>query len=301
MKIPYSELERRIVSELSAFTDFAEREARLILEELTGLDRFGVMFDEVGADEETVHRVEEILTKRRQRIPLQYILGKAYFRNLELYVDERVLIPRPETEILVDFALEEIARIRQEKIRRYPDAPESYVVRVLDIGTGSGAIAAAIADETGEAVINAGADAVRIDAVDISADALECARRNLAPYSNVGVFESDLFSAVRGTYDVICSNPPYIGSDERADLAEEVLKEPHTALFAEECGLGVYRCILEGIEAHMNDCTSVILEIGAKQYEAVRNLFAEITGRTDVEPILDYSGRRRFICMKNSK
>ncbi|MDO4754095.1 MAG: peptide chain release factor N(5)-glutamine methyltransferase [Bacillota bacterium] len=280
-------LRRYLADSLSKITEYAEREADIILLELTGLDRAAVMFDETVADDYIVKKASSILEKRLERIPLQYILGKAYFRRLELQVGEGVLIPRPETEILVDFVLDEVRRIKKIRGDRMP-------VRVLDIGTGSGAIAAAIADESD-------CSEVMIEAVDISEKALAVAEENLKKYRNVRLYQSDLFDQVQGCLDVICSNPPYIAERERDELMPEVLREPELALFAEEDGLRIYRRILMHLQDYMNEYTSVIFEIGATQYDEVEKLFFEILKRTDVEPVYDYSGRRRFICMKNLK
>lgn len=285
--ISLKELRRCVIERLSEITLYAEREADILLGELTGLDKLGILLGEEAADAQVLAGVADALEKRGKRIPLQYILGKAYFRRLVLEVGEGVLIPRPETEILVDFVLDEVGRLRA---LRGGDA----VIRILDIGTGSGAIAASIADETA-------GEKVCIEAVDISEDALAIASRNLERYDNVRVYRSDLFENVQGTFDIICSNPPYVSESERSELAPEVLCEPERALFAEEDGLAIYRRILSSLNAYMEMHGSVVFEIGASQYAALKDMFFEVLGRTDVEPIYDYSGRRRFICMKNSK
>lgn len=280
-------LRKSIIEKLSEITLYADREADILLGELTGLDKASVFLGEEAADGRLIARVADVLEKRRRRIPLQYILGKAYFRRLVLEVGEGVLIPRPETELLVDFVLDEVKRLR---ILRGADAE----IRILDIGTGSGAIAASIADEIDDGK-------VRIEAIDISEDALAIASRNLERYHNVRVYRSDLFENVEGKFDIICSNPPYISEAERRQLSPEVLCEPGLALFAEEEGLAIYRRMLSSLGEYMEMHGSVVFEIGATQYEALEEMVFDMLGRTDVEPIYDYAGRRRFICMKNSK
>lgn len=278
----YTSLKRAIVDALSDLTEFAPREAEIILRETTGLDRAALLFSEDPPSQETAGAVMEILAKRRARMPLQYALGKAYFRNLALRVTPAVLIPRPETELMVDWALAEIDRLHRERRR---------TIQVLDVGTGSGAIAAAIADESGVPVA--------IDAVDISADAISVAAFNLSAFPNVRVYQSDLFDSVEGPYDVICSNPPYIAESERGDLLPEVLCEPELALFAQNDGYAVYERIIKRIRPHIAPGGSFIFEIGARQYDKIGKMIEDELGRKDVEPIDDYAGRRRFICLKN--
>lgn len=280
-------LRSRVIECLSEITEYAEREADILLSELTGMDKLDIFFSDVAADGRLTAEVVSALEKRGKRIPLQYILGKAYFRRLVLDVGEGVLIPRPETEILVDFVLDEVGRMRRW-------LGEGVEIRILDIGTGSGAIAASLADELGD-------ENVVIEAVDVSEAALRIALGNLSAYPNVRVFLSDLFENVEGKFDIICSNPPYISEEERAGLMPEVLYEPEIALFADDGGLRVYRRILSSLTEYMKPHASVVFEIGATQYEDLKNMFCEVMGRTDVEPIYDYSGRRRLICMTNLK
>lgn len=282
-------LRRRIVDVLSGITDFAEREADIILYETAHLTKGDVFLSDRTLEDSVVASVETVLEQRRTRMPLQYILKKAYFRNLELFVSEGVLIPRPETELLAERVLEDVARRKAA----HGVGQNAERVKILDIGTGSGAIAAALASEAGEDVF--------IHAVDISEAALKIAGENLNVFPNVKLYRSDLFGSVCDTFDIICSNPPYIAQNERAQLAPEVLKEPEIALFGGEDGLDCYRRMMNDVLSYANPGASLILEIGASQYDDVAALVKETLGRSDAEPGYDYAGRRRLICVKNLK
>ncbi len=167
--------------------------------------------------------IDAIFQQLSQHRPAQYIISKADFHGLEFVVDERVLIPRPETEELVDLIL-------QENI--------GADLRILDIGTGSGAIAISLAKARPD---------WEVVAVDISEDALAVAQEN-ARNNQVSVhfLESDVLQAVTGKFDIIVSNPPYISQDDTDEVGLNVLtSEPHLALFAEENGMAIYREIAE--------------------------------------------------------
>lgn len=165
--------------------------------------------------------------------PVQYITGRAAFRSLDLAVDRRVLVPRPETEWLVEAVLEHLAHFQNP--RRGP--------RVLDLGTGSGCIALAIAAEH---------EGAHLTAVDASADALEVARGNAAGLGlaeRVEFLHGDWFEPLQGDarFDVIVSNPPYISPAELPELPADVRDwEPHSALFADDDGNADLRQIIEG-------------------------------------------------------
>jgi release factor glutamine methyltransferase len=178
------------------------------------------------------------LARREAGEPVQYITGRAAFRHIDLAVDRRVLIPRPETELLVDAVLAYLAE-RDWTLR----AP-----RVLDLGTGSGCIALAIAHEHPTA---------QVTATDASADALAVARDNAAELrltSRVTFADGEWFDAVGADerFDVVAANPPYIAHDERAQLPADVRDwEPGSALFADDDGLADIRAILEDAPRHL--------------------------------------------------
>ena len=217
------------------------------------------------------------LLRRAKREPLQYIEGTAAFRDLVLRVDPRVLIPRPETEVLVQAVLDWAAG---------KDA-----LAALDVGTGSGAIALSLATVGPFA---------RVVAVDVSEDALEVARENhraAAPASAADFRLGSLYDAVAGeTFDVIVSNPPYVGEEERASLDAEVRDhEPALALFAGVGGLEVIAPLVAGAAAHLNAGGLLAMEIGAAQAEAVCALIRATHAFADPRVRRDYAGRDRIV------
>ncbi|HYH82800.1 MAG TPA: peptide chain release factor N(5)-glutamine methyltransferase, partial [Longimicrobium sp.] len=216
------------------------------------------------------------LLRRAKHEPLQYIEGSAAFRDLTLRVDRRVLIPRPETEVLVQEVLDWAAA------REAPAA--------LDVGTGSGAIALALATE--------GAFS-RVVAVDVSADALEVARANAeaAPGAEVDFRLGSLYDAVRGErFDVIASNPPYVGEDERPALDAEVRDwEPATALFAGAAGLDVIRPLVAGAPGHLAPGGLLAMEIGAAQADAVCAIVRATGAFAEPRVRRDLAGRDRIV------
>lgn len=183
------------------------------------------------------------------REPLQYILGETEFMGLTFHVEPGVLIPRANTEILVEKALAWMK----------PGA------RVLDIGTGSGAIAVSLAKLGRQA---------QVTAVDVSDRALEIARRNAERNGAAVEFvKSDCFSALKGRkYDMIVSNPPYISEDEMRGLMPEVTREPELALFGGADGLDFYRRISREAPEYLNEGGCLLFEIGWLQKEAVSAL-----------------------------
>lgn len=192
---------------------------------------------------------EQLLQRRELHEPLAYILGYREFYGRRFSVNRSVLIPRHETEILVETALE------------LADSPLS----VLDIGTGSGCIATTLKLER---------PSWQVTAVDISQNALEVATRNASDLgAEVEYVESDLFANLSGrTFDLIVSNPPYIGIGE--PLPQEVREfEPSVSLFADNHGLAIYERIENEVCQHINPGGRLILEIGQTQREALSNLF----------------------------
>ena len=229
--------------------------------------------------EEEKEFVEEIYKKLVAHIPVQYIIGHAEFFGMQLKVDERVLIPRPETEELVELILVE--------------NPEENL-KVLDIGTGSGAIALALAKNRPDWTITAS---------DISQDALDLASKN-AEFQNFNIFfkKSDCFSEISSKYDIIVSNPPYISRSDESEVGLNVLhSEPHLALFADEDGLAIYRRIAEASKDYLNDGGKIYLEIGYKQGQSVPALFMENLPEKRVRTLKDQFGQDRMVVIDDGE
>ncbi|MCL0330060.1 peptide chain release factor N(5)-glutamine methyltransferase [Apilactobacillus xinyiensis] len=205
--------------------------------------------------------------------PAQYIIGKAHFYGNELSVDSNVLIPRPETEELVDWILNDNS---------------NEPLNVLDVGTGSGAIAIALKQQRPK---------WQVWASDISEPALNVAKKN-AQDNNVDINfrHSNLFTNINGKFDIIVSNPPYISNDETPYMDKSVLKyEPYTALFAENNGLELYQRIsLERGDVSKQDAT-LYLEIGFKQEDAVVDIFKQHSPLSKIETKQDLANHPRMV------
>lgn len=233
-------------------------------------------------------RYRDLLLRRGAHIPLQHLTGEQEFMGFPFYVSEHVLIPRQDTEILVEEALK---RLR-------------VGFRALDLCTGSGCIAVSLAKlgpDGAESQIpeEAGHVGVQIDATDISEAALAVARRNAKRnHAAVRLIQGDLFENVSGPYDMIVSNPPYIRTGVIAELDEEVrLHEPQLALDGHEDGLYFYRRIAGESSAYLKDGGFLLLEIGYDQSEAVEALLRE-AGFEEIRTVKDLAGLDRVVCAR---
>lgn len=253
-------------------------EARLLAQHALGLEREQMILRrDAPAPVETL-LVEALVERRLRREPLAYIVGLRWFHGLQFQVGPAVLVPRPETEMLVEWALE----------RFNADEP----VRIADIGTGSGCIAVAIAARRPEA---------RIHATDISEAALDIARANALRHKvaeRIDFRHGDLLAALDPAppYDALLVNPPYIPESDRPTLAPEVESyEPSTALFGPGVdGLGVYRRLASGAAPFLKPGGALAVEVGAGQADAVADLFAE-SGWTDIHRHPDLAGIERMV------
>jgi len=217
--------------------------------------------------------IHEMLDRRCKEEPLQYILGETEFYGYKFFVDPSVLIPRPETEYLVEKV---ITSSRQAK-------------SILEIGTGSGCISISLIKNLTQATVTA---------TDLYSEALEMAKRN-AELNNVSVrfLCSDIYSQVTGKYDVIVSNPPYIRETDYRNLPAEIKKyEPGTALLANEDGLFFYRKILEKAGKYLNKNGKIYLEIGHDQADKIK-LIAEKNDFRNIELIQDLNGFDRIMIL----
>ena len=229
--------------------------------------------------EEEKEFVEDNYRKLANHIPAQYIIGHAEFFGMQLEVDERVLIPRPETEELVELILAENPKDN---------------LKVLDIGTGSGAIALALAKNRPDWTITA---------ADISQDALDLAMENANNQDlTLSFIKSNCFSEISSKYDIIVSNPPYISRVDEAEVGLNVLhSEPHLALFADEDGLAIYRRIAEESKDYLNDGGKIYLEIGYKQGQSVPALFKENFPEKRVRTLKDQFGQDRMVVIDDGE
>ena len=265
---------------LQAFQKYEKQLART--EELRYVFRYGrklsytdfILLLNTAITEADQAYLAEIFKRLSQDEPAQYIVGETEFHGLTLDVDARALIPRPETEELVAVILAENA---------------SDDLKVLDIGTGTGAIALSLAKAQ---------PTWQVLASDISPDALALAQQNATKnaIANVGFTRSDVFSNVSGNYDIIVSNPPYIADFEKVDMAKNVLDyEPHLALFAEDNGLAIYQKIAENAQSYLTDKGKIYLEIGHLQGQAVSQLFQHHFPDKRVSVLQDLAGKDRMI------
>ena len=222
--------------------------------------------------QEQIREYQALLSKRAERIPLQYIVGEQEFMGLTFSVNEHVLIPRQDTEVLVE-----------EVMKNLHDG-----FRILDLCTGSGCILLSLLHYSNDCS-GVGAD--------LSEEALEVARKNAEQLGeNSALFvQGDLFAPVEGKFDIIVSNPPYICSDVIPTLMEEVREhEPMQALDGGADGLDFYRKIIQGAKEHLCGGGQLFFEIGYDQGEAVQRLM-EQAGYREVECVQDFAGLDRVV------
>jgi release factor glutamine methyltransferase len=262
----------------------ARLDAELLMAAALGVSRTAVIVGTPAIDAAALGRFERMVARRAAREPLAYILGQREFFSLDFAVLPGVLIPRPETETVVEAALDFLSRRSS--------------ATVLDIGTGSGAIAIAIAKH---------APGARITAVDVSKVSLEVADDNAQRHrcsDRIAFLEGDCFSALDGNgspFDLIVSNPPYIAEAELAALAPEVRDfEPRIALEGGCDGLEFYRKIASGLVRWLVDGGEVILEVGAEQADAVDTMM-RTAGCETSERLRDLSGIERVVRSRRAR
>jgi len=263
-----------------AFADDRSQEARWIVERVSGYSASELMIhDDEPVSVRSVAFFDELLARREAFEPLQYVLGRWSFRSLELLVDQRVLIPRPETETVAGIAIELVAAA----------GPGAVAV---DLGTGTGAIGLSIAVEVPGA---------QVWATDVSVEAIAVAGANLAglgrPATRVrlalGSWYEALDQALRAQIDVIVSNPPYVRTD--AELTAQVLEwEPHSALFAGHDGLDGIRLIVADAPRWLRPGGWLVVELSPEQADMAVEL-AMVAGLVEAHVRTDLTGRQRAL------
>ena len=256
-------------------------DADVLLSSLLGKDRIYlyVHFDQ-PMEQEELAAFREMVRRRAARVPVAYITGHREFMGMDFQVSPAVLIPRPDTEILVEAATQRLKDVQDG--------------RILDVGTGSGAVL------VGTLARLAGCRGV---GVDISQQALAVAQANamrLLESGQASFLQADLFPPEPVLFDAILSNPPYITSGEMAGLAPEVLQEPALALHGGEDGLDFYRRLLGGGQRYLKPAGFMAVEVGANQARIVSRM-AEQAGWKTENIIPDYAGIERVVVVRREK
>ncbi|TDH27740.1 peptide chain release factor N(5)-glutamine methyltransferase [Segetibacter sp. 3557_3] len=254
----------------------------LVIEHVTGqrkIDR--IMYKDLPVSQKQEDELEAVEAKLISGVPVQYVLGEAWFADMKLYVNDQVLIPRPETEELVSWICTDLER-----------HPNLANITLLDIGTGSGCIAIALKKRL---------KLVQVTALDVSPNALEVAQRNATEYNaNIDLLQLNfLEQSAReklGTFKIIVSNPPYIREQEAASMAANVLDhEPHRALFVpDNDALIFYQAIAEFGKSHLEKEGAVYMEINEHFGEEVQALFKN-NGYVNVQVKKDLQGKDRMV------
>ncbi|MCA1957410.1 MAG: peptide chain release factor N(5)-glutamine methyltransferase [Nitrospira sp.] len=263
----------------------ADQESRWIVSHVLGLESHQLLSrSEQSVSDETWARVASLASRRSVREPLQYILGTQEFCGLEFHVTPAVLIPRPETELLV-----------QEALRVVDFAKETVLV---DVGTGSGCVAVTLATILGKA---------RILAVDRSPEALAVAKANAERHGvadKIEWLEGDLLSPLReqglmGKVDVVASNPPYIAEAEWANLQPEVRGfEPRSSLVSGPLGTEFHERLLRESLDYLAPGGTLVMEIGSGQFPAVRRMVEQIKDYGSVQVVRDEAGLERTVIVQ---
>jgi release factor glutamine methyltransferase len=285
--------------------DNAGREAELIISYCLNIDRVALYKDNPLISEKFISKIDELLRRRAKREPLQYILGYTEFCGLKIKVGKGVLIPRPETELLV----EEAVKIVGSLLPTHPSPSRGEgkgggensskitghrSLSILDFCTGSGCIALALAKEFPDA---------QVYGTDISEIAIRYAKENakLNKIKNVAFIKGSLFKPVKkslNTFDLIVSNPPYIKKNDIKNLQIEIKDwEPVKALDGGEDGLDYYRAIIPEAKNYLKECGCLMFELGVSQANGVRKM-AEDAGFMDISITKDYAGIERILVAK---
>ncbi len=248
----------------------------MLLAHVLGVDRTWLFAHaDAPLSAEKYARFEQLIARRAKFEPVAYLIGEREFFGLPFFVSPAVLVPRPETEMLVEMAL---AHLPQK------------TARVMDVGTGSGCIAVSLAVQC---------SALRVFATDISAAALAVAQKNVRRHgvqTQVSLMQMNLLAGIRGKVDAIISNPPYISWQEAAELPPTVQKfEPHAALFSAEAGLAHIKQLLRAAPSLLGDKGVLLVEFGAAQGAAILSLARTMSPHATFAITQDLAGKDRVL------
>ena len=265
-------------------TENSKIDALVLLQHATGKSRTQILaFDDTEIDEKVRLKLTALLDRRLKGEPIAYILGEKEFWSLPLNVSKGTLIPRPDTEILVEKALQ----IALEKLEKNPPH-----FRILDLGTGTGAIALALASEL-SSICQKQQISLEIIGVDLMPDVVALAQSNAERNKlNVQFLQSRWFENITGQFDLIVSNPPYIDAQDEHLRQGDVRFEPLSALVANDVGYADLRHIIELAPSYLNSNGVLLLEHGWQQGEKVRSIFLENHWEM-VEIVRDYGDNER--------
>ena len=261
--------------------------ARIILANILNQNKeYLLIHDTEELNINDINKYKENIQKLANSTPIQYIINKQEFMGLEFYVNENVLIPQPDTEILV----EEVINICKEQ-------NANKKIKILDLCTGSGAIGISIAKKI---------ESCQVTLSDISYDALKIAQKNSvmvqaigdSQKNNIKIIQSDLFKKIEEKFDIIVSNPPYIETKTIQTLDKEVQMEPKLALDGGEDGLDLYRRIIKEAYKYLNNNGTLALEIGYNQKDKVINLIKASNMYKDIYSKKDLSNNDRIVVCK---
>ncbi len=277
--------------------DDAGREAELIISHCLEIDRVTIYRDNPGISEECISKIDEFLKRRSKREPLQYILGYTEFYGLKIKVGKGVLIPRPETELLVEETIKTVTSYKLQVTSKNKDSSlitHYSLLNILDLCTGSGCLALALARKFPDA---------QIYGTDTSGIAIGYAKENagINMIKNVTFIKGSLFEPFKkslNTFDLIISNPPYIRKNDIKDLQPEIKDwESIEALDGGEDGLDYYRAIIPDARNYLKEGGYLIFELGISQANAVRKM-AEDVDFINISLIKDYVGIERILIAK---
>jgi release factor glutamine methyltransferase len=272
----------------------APTEARWMVEHVSGFDAAElVTAEDELATARAGAQLDDLTLRRAGGEPLQYVLGCWLFRGLELLVDPRVLIPRPETEVTAQVAIDEAVRLGARRGRPDPWAGAATTYAVVDLGTGSGALALALAGELPDA---------EVWGTDVSEDALAVARANVAgtglPSTRVRLAAGSWFDALpralRGRLRLVVANPPYVAQSEVADLPLELQHEPRRALVSGPTGMEAIEELARDVPAWLDSTGTFVCEIAPQRVEAAQKV-ATAAGFEEVLVRPDLAGRDRVL------